>query len=94
MGGKCQCCGYDKCHRSLAFHHLCPSEKDMKFSALRASKKSWPKIVEELRKCILVCHNCHAEIHDGIREIPTEYTKFDERYADVATILLHIAHSQ
>jgi predicted HNH restriction endonuclease len=24
------------------------------------------KIVDELRKTVLVCHNCHGEIHEGL----------------------------
>jgi hypothetical protein len=39
-------------------------------------------IVEELRKCILVCNNCHGEIHAGIRNIPDKYAQFDESYAE------------
>jgi len=77
MGGKCQCCSYDKTTRALAFHHLDPSEKELGFGDLRADPKKWEDIVAELKKCILVCHNCHAEIHDGIRTIPENYSTFD-----------------
>lgn len=79
MGGKCQCCGYDKCMTALAFHHLIPTEKDFGFGQIRANPKSWEKIVNELKKCILVCHNCHSEIHSGLRIIPNDYIKFDEK---------------
>lgn len=24
-GGKCQCCGYDKCIQALEFHHIDPT---------------------------------------------------------------------
>ena len=82
MGGKCQCCGYDKTNKALAFHHIDPKEKDMGFGDTRANPKSWSKIVEELRKCILVCHNCHSEIHDGIRMLPKKYVTFNEEFSD------------
>lgn len=82
MGGKCQCCGYNKCKEALAFHHIDPSKKDISFSELRANPKRWEKIVEELKKCILVCHNCHSEIHAGVREVPTTYTIFNEEFAE------------
>ena len=82
MGGKCQCCGYNTCHDALAFHHLDKNEKDLSFSKIRANPKSWNKIVEELRKCILVCNNCHSEIHAGFREIPKTFEIFNEEYAE------------
>ena len=82
MGGKCQCCGYNKCNNSLAFHHLDPSKKDMGFGETRANPKQWSVLVEELRKCILVCNNCHGEIHAGVRNIPEDYVSFDESFAE------------
>jgi hypothetical protein len=82
MGGKCVCCGYDKCNWSLALHHLDPNEKDFGFGSIRANCKSWNKIVVELRKCVLVCHNCHGEIHHGLSKVPKECTMFDEDFAN------------
>lgn len=82
MGGSCVCCGYNKCTASLALHHLDPSKKDIGLGAIRANPKSWLKIVEELRKCVLVCHNCHSEIHAGISEVPINAKRFDETYLE------------
>lgn len=82
MGGRCACCGYDRCTSALALHHRDPSQKDFGFGDFRASAISWAKAVMELRKCIMVCHNCHAEVHEGLREIPAEAAQFDERWAD------------
>ena len=86
MGGKCQCCGYDKCNNALAFHHIDPTQKDLSFGGIRANPTAWPNIVNELRKSILVCHNCHSEIHAGIRKLPTVFAKFDEAYLDYRNI--------
>jgi hypothetical protein len=61
-GGQCQKCGYNKCPASLVFHHLDPSQKDFGLSH-NGTTKSWGKIIVELDKCILLCHNCHNEIH-------------------------------
>ena len=80
MGGKCQCCGYDKCQQALAFHHIDPTVKELAFGSIRANPKKWESIIEELKKCILVCNNCHSEIHAGVRELPTQYAIFDEEY--------------
>lgn len=61
-GGKCSKCGYDECMGALEFHHLDPSKKDFGLS-VRGITRSWDKIKKELDKCILVCANCHREIH-------------------------------
>lgn len=82
MGNACQCCGYNICTDALAFHHIDPNIKEIGFGAVRANPKNWTKIVEELRKCVLVCHNCHCEIHAGIRKLPVIYSKFNEEFAD------------
>lgn len=82
MGGSCALCGYNKCSAALALHHLDPSQKDFSLGAIRASIKSWNSIVIELKKCILVCHNCHSEIHNGIAAIPEQYAKFNSEYED------------
>jgi len=63
-GGKCVKCGYNKCVKALEFHHINPKEKDFTISSY--SKLSWDKIKKELDKCILVCSNCHREIHHEI----------------------------
>ena len=82
MGGKCQCCGYNTCKEALAFHHIDPAHKDVAFGTIRANPQSWEVLVKELKKCILVCHNCHSEIHAGVREVPNTFARFDESYAD------------
>ena len=64
MGEKCQCCGYNKCITALEFHHLIPEQKDFSFGS--NTNKSWADTREELKKCILVCANCHREIHSDL----------------------------
>lgn len=66
-GGCCQKCGYDKCISALEFHHLDPTEKDFSIS-VDGNTRSWDIIKKELDKCILVCANCHREIHEEIRK--------------------------
>ena len=60
LGGKCSKCGYNKCFGALHFHHL--ENKSFGLSA-KGLTRSWKNVIEELKKCILVCANCHAEIH-------------------------------
>lgn len=61
-GSKCEICGYDRCVQALEFHHLDPNTKDFNISS-KWNSKSWETIQAELDKCILVCSNCHREIH-------------------------------
>jgi IS30 family transposase len=65
-GGKCQLCNYNKSLNALHFHHLDPNEKDFSISG---KSLSFDKLKSEVDKCILVCSNCHSEIHEGIRKI-------------------------
>lgn len=67
-GGKCQVCGYDKCARALQFHHVDPNGKDFCIATYRC--RAWETVKAELDKCLLVCSNCHAEIHDGTYILP------------------------
>lgn len=60
-GGKCEKCGYDKCIWVFDFHHLDSKEKDFGISSY--SILAWDKVKEELDKCIMLCANCHRELH-------------------------------
>lgn len=64
-GGKCQNCGYNKSIWALQFHHIDPFEKDFTISG---SSFSFEKIKTEADKCVLVCANCHVEIHQELKE--------------------------
>ena len=69
-GGKCEICGYDKCIQALEFHHLDPNQKDFGIGA-KGYTRSIEKNKLEVDKCILVCSNCHREIHNGLTKINT-----------------------
>ncbi len=72
LGGRCHNCGYNRCHRALSFHHCDPHEKDFNVSSRCVS---WESIAKELDKCVLLCSNCHMEVHDGLLLIGTEGVK-------------------
>lgn len=72
MGGKCQICGYDKCLSALEFHHINKEEKEENPSYL-ILRRNWEHAKKELEKCILVCSNCHREIHDSENGVILEY---------------------
>lgn len=64
LGGRCSICGYNKCIDALEFHHENPIEKDFKLGS--GNTMSWREYKKEALKCILVCSNCHKEIHSLI----------------------------
>lgn len=66
-GGKCIICGYNKCARALQFHHIDPNEKEFNISMTTAFTLERNKA--ELDKCVLLCANCHSEIHDGMVQL-------------------------
>ncbi len=94
FGGYCCVCGYDRCNESLALHHLDPTKKDFNFGAVRANPKSWKKIVAELRKCVLICHNCHNEVHYGVSIVPENALRFDESFADYKAAMARIKQEE
>ena len=61
-GGKCSLCGYNKFIGALEFHHKDPNEKDF---GLAKANLSYEKAFKEIQKCILVCANCHREMHES-----------------------------
>lgn len=61
-------CGYDKNISALEFHHTNPEEKSFQLDSRHLSNTSMGKILEESKKCILVCSNCHKEIHHPNQE--------------------------
>jgi len=63
LGGSCESCGYKKNLGALEFHHVIPEEKKFKLDVRTLTNKKWDFILEELKKCKLLCANCHAEKH-------------------------------
>lgn len=63
MGGKCSRCGYDKNVAALEFHHIHPEEKEFQLDSRHLSNTTMERIIKESEKCILLCSNCHKEIH-------------------------------
>jgi 5-methylcytosine-specific restriction endonuclease McrA len=71
-GGKCTLCGYSKCKDALEFHHK--NDKNKKFGISKDGlTRSWERVRNEIEKCILVCANCHRELHSNIRSLPKKF---------------------
>jgi hypothetical protein len=56
----CRKCG-DKRYYVLDFHHRNPKEKDIVISD--CTRKSLNALLKELKKCDVLCSNCHREWH-------------------------------
>jgi hypothetical protein len=61
-GGKCIICGYNRCRNALEFHHLDQKNKDFEIG-YSIRRKKIEEIKLELDKCVLLCSNCHRELH-------------------------------
>lgn len=61
-GGKCHKCGYDKYLEILDFHHIEASLKEDGVSKMFMTKGK-AAAFKEAEKCILLCPNCHRELH-------------------------------
>jgi len=59
LGGKCTKCGWHGNQAALQFHHL----KGKDFTIGNVANKSWDSIKSEMKKCVLLCANCHMIEH-------------------------------
>jgi predicted HNH restriction endonuclease len=66
LGGKCMECGWHGNQAAFQFHHKNSDKKD--FIIGNVANKSWDVIKMELKKCILLCANCHAIVHSTKNE--------------------------
>ena len=63
-GGKCEICGYNNCLGALDFHHTDSQEKEFTLSQVNLSESfSMEDLRKEANKCIILCANCHRELH-------------------------------
>lgn len=74
-GGKCQFCGYSRYIGALDFHHVDSKKKNFELS-MDELYRSWDLIIKEIDKCLLVCSNCHREIHGGLNYPPQKKVNF------------------
>jgi hypothetical protein len=63
LGGECKHCGLRTTHLSVYdFHHLDMTDKESDPGSLL--HYSWERIEKEIKKCILLCANCHRIEHE------------------------------
>lgn len=85
-GNKCEVCGYNKCIDAFDFHHVGNKLFSIGKYGYRVNKE---KLILELDKCMLLCSNCHREIHfeingssryDGLQILDKNLIKKREKY--------------
>ena len=59
----CKICGYNKCATALDFHHETGKEFDI---SVVYFYKNLDEVKKEIEKCIVLCANCHRELHEII----------------------------
>jgi len=61
----CAICGYNKYGAVLEWHHINDTTKDFNPGDIMSqpSMKNWLLYQEEIKKCMLLCANCHREWH-------------------------------
>lgn len=77
-GGKCEICGYDKNYAAFDFHHINPKEKSFKLDSRVISNTNIIKLKKEVEKCMLLCANCHREIHYGELDKEKVFVKIND----------------
>lgn len=69
---KCSECGYDKSFAALDFHHRNSEEKEYGIDKLlkgALTKERKNILLNEIKKCDILCSNCHRELHYEINKI-------------------------
>jgi hypothetical protein len=66
FGGVCLACSSAYAPAALEFHHPDASKKEFAISD-DGIYRSWERVQKELQNCVMLCANCHAEIHAGVR---------------------------
>lgn len=75
FGGKCGHCDLIDDPIVYDFHHLDPDEKDMTISQ---KVIKWETVVEEAKKCVMLCSHCHRKYHAGVIDLAPDIRRFDE----------------
>lgn len=64
-GIKCVVCGEEE-RICLDFHHTNPKDKDSTVTKLLNDFRSKERVLNEIKKCKVLCSNCHRKVHANI----------------------------
>lgn len=93
LGGRCILCGYNRCTDALCANHIDPSQKEFGIS-YKGMCRSWKRVLSELKKCVLLCSNCHTEVHDGISIIPAEAIERSRKWVECEESLFRASQTE
>lgn len=85
---KCLVCD-ENCNAVLDLHHLDPNQKDDNVSHLLAEMRSYNRVAAEIKKCVVLCSNCHRKHHanlldrvfteaDLVKEVPSIWSAMQD----------------
>lgn len=96
FGSKCCICGFNAFQEALEFHHIDPQTKSFGLTDSNAVTKALEKQLEEARKCVLLCANCHRGLHAGYLELPENAKDSfnEERAKELLEMKWQIKHNQ
>lgn len=64
LGGKCTDCNTIFPPACYDFHHIDPTQKD--FNPYIVLSRNYGTFINEIKKCVLLCANCHRIRHYGL----------------------------
>ena len=67
-GGACHACERSYPAAAFEFHHWDAKTKEFAVGSDGFNRR-WPSILAELAKCVMLCANCHREVHAGVRTL-------------------------
>lgn len=65
LGNRCCICGYNELPDALEFHHINPEDKEFGIAS-KGICRDLEKDLAEIKKCVLICANCHRAVHKGL----------------------------
>lgn len=74
----CVCCKYKLFANSLHFHHLDKKFKSFGIAKAATQQRSKSKILDEIKKCVILCANCHSEIEGGFKTLEIKVYNYPE----------------
>jgi hypothetical protein len=61
----CLVCGYNNVASAIEFHHV--HEKYRNITDMVQGANKIERILDEMSKCLILCANCHRELHEVLK---------------------------